>query len=263
MIDEASLMEFSHYFPDNRQLEKDYLLNFMLKIISINKISNYLDFKGGTSLYMFNGLDRFSEDLDFTYLKTDKIVNKNIDMLIDPVIKDFQLSYKINKNKGNIITKNNKGNISGIRTEIVVEGPLFQKTGTRQRIKIDISTRNDILFKPENAKMESKYNDIGMIILYKMPLNEILAEKFCAIIERSRARDLYYIYFLLKNKNIEFNKKIFMEKLEKREEYFSNEILIKNIYNITENAWKEELGYIIKDLPGLNDVITFIIDKIQ
>jgi len=33
MIDENTLESFANLFKDNRQLEKDYLLNLMLKVI--------------------------------------------------------------------------------------------------------------------------------------------------------------------------------------------------------------------------------------
>ncbi|EQD50668.1 protein containing DUF1814, partial [mine drainage metagenome] len=164
----------------------------------LNKVSQNLEFKGGTALYLFHGLDRFSEDLDFDYIgKTDEI-NNEIDSLIEPVIRDFGLSYKIGKSKGNVLIRDEGNTITGIRSEFFIEGPLFGKTGKRHRLKLDISTRNDVLMKPEYSTLVSKYNDIGTMLLYKMPLQEMLAEKLCAVTEREKARDLYDAYFILK-----------------------------------------------------------------
>mgnify|MGYP000975988095 CR=1 FL=1 len=52
----------------DQQIEKDYILSWLLKGISQNKLlSGVLVFKGGTCLKKFYFEDyRFSEDLDFT-----------------------------------------------------------------------------------------------------------------------------------------------------------------------------------------------------
>jgi hypothetical protein len=263
MIDEETIMSFSHFFKDVRQLEKDYLLNLILKIISINKISNNLVFKGGTALYMLCGLDRFSEDLDFTYIKRDdKDISIHIDSLIEQVIHDFSLNYKISKNKGNILIRDENGKVTSIRTELFIEGPLFKKIGARHKIKIDISTRDDIILKPEAEKFLSKYNDIGIILIYMMQTQEILAEKFCALIERTQARDLYDAYFLLKYKNMNYDEDMIINKLKKRKETFDRKLLLQRIEKINEKIWKEELSYIVSSLPKLNEIKAFVKNNI-
>ena len=111
MIEKSALLSFSNFFADRRQLEKDYLINLMLKMISVNKLSNMLEFKGGTALYMFHGLDRFSEDIDFTWIANARELSKTIDALIKPVVENFNLSYSIKKNKDNLIVKDENGAI--------------------------------------------------------------------------------------------------------------------------------------------------------
>jgi len=170
---------------------------------------------------------------------------------------DFGLSYKISKSKGNVVIRDEKG-ITGIRSEFFVEGPLFGKTGRRHKIKLDISTRNDLLMEPEQATLVSKYSDIGTIILYKMPLQEMLAEKLCAIAERSKARDLYDVYFLLKYKGLKYEESIVAKKFEKRGEAFTTEHLLSAIEKVSVNLWKEELQYIVPRLPDLGEVKEFI-----
>ncbi|EQD44541.1 protein containing DUF1814, partial [mine drainage metagenome] len=123
MIDEKTLLSFLHFFQDERMLEKDYIINLMLKTISINKLSDFLVFKGGTALYLFYGLDRFSEDLDFTYTGSADELVRGIDSFIDPAVRDFELSYNIRKEKRNIAVKDSSGVVSGIRSELFVEGP--------------------------------------------------------------------------------------------------------------------------------------------
>jgi predicted nucleotidyltransferase component of viral defense system len=262
MIDENTLMSFSHFFADTRQLEKDYLVNLMLKAISVNRVSNNMEFKGGTALYMFHGLDRFSEDLDFTYIGNDTVTGERLDFYIEPVIKDFGLSYNVSKNKGNVVVRDDGGAILGARTELFIEGPLFEKTGVRHKIKIDISARNDTIMKPEAARLVSKYGDIGTILIYKMPIGEALAEKFCAIMERLKARDLYDAYFLLKYKEVPYNESMIVEKLNKRSETFDKKVLLTSLDMINANIWNEELAYLIKNLPELGEVKEFVKSKI-
>src|SRR3990167_9382115 len=64
--------------------EKDYLIDIALLSISRNT-KNELVFKGGTCLYKFHKLNRFSEDLDFS--ATDKI---DLNKLISSIILDFE-----------------------------------------------------------------------------------------------------------------------------------------------------------------------------
>ena len=254
MIDEASLLKFRNLFGDERQLEKDYLLNLMLKTISINRISNYLEFKGGTALYMLHGLDRFSEDRDFSYVGDASGIGARIDSLIEPVVKDFERSYNITKKKGNVLVKDENGLLTSIRSEFFIEGPLFAKTGKRHKIKIDISVRQDLILKPESLSFVSKYYDIGTMVIYSMPIEELLAEKLCAMMERDEARDIYDAYFMMQRKSIIYDRVLFNKKLKLRNEEYDEKQLISKIRAMKENKWKEELKYLVKDLPKLGEV---------
>ena len=83
MIDERTLLDLSGRFRDSRQLERDYLLTLLLSEI-YRVFSTDLIFKGGTALKYFYGLNRFSEDLDFTYAGVcDSIVRKQITTKIE------------------------------------------------------------------------------------------------------------------------------------------------------------------------------------
>ena len=254
MIDEDTLRSFAHFFSDERQLEKDYLVNIMLKVFSVNRISTDTEFKGGTALYMFHGLDRFPEDLDFTYTGKDIGMISRIDSLLAPVLKDFELSYRISKNKGNVPVKDSAGKVSGTRTELFIEGPLYATTNVRHKIKLDVSFRGDAIMEPEPARMTSKYADVGTILLPKMRIEEMLAEKFCAIVERTKARDLYDAYFMIKFKNIGYDHGLVEEKMRRRGERFDRNLLEGRIKAFRESLWREELSSLLKELPKLAEV---------
>ncbi|MCK5399285.1 nucleotidyl transferase AbiEii/AbiGii toxin family protein, partial [bacterium] len=63
-------------------LEKDYVLTWLLIGISSSDMKQYLCFKGGTALKKFYFKNyRFSEDLDFTLLKSISFVEIEKDLL--------------------------------------------------------------------------------------------------------------------------------------------------------------------------------------
>src|SRR3989344_1000332 len=93
--------------------EKEYLQYVFLNAIS--KYSEKFIFKGGTCLRICYGLERASEDLDFSV----SISIKEIKEIVKKCLKDFEflgINYKIYAEK---IFKSN------IRFEIRFEGPLF------------------------------------------------------------------------------------------------------------------------------------------
>src|SRR3989344_6778008 len=65
--------------------EKDYLLDVALFSLSKNT-KNELVFKGGTCLYKFYKINRFSEDIDFSAVK-----DIDLDALIRKIIIDMSL----------------------------------------------------------------------------------------------------------------------------------------------------------------------------
>ncbi|MDG6931756.1 MAG: nucleotidyl transferase AbiEii/AbiGii toxin family protein [Nitrososphaerota archaeon] len=261
MIDEYTLLSFLPMFTDERQLEKDYLLNLTLKSISLSKLSTMLEFKGGTALYMLHGLDRFSEDLDFSYIGGQPIEDR-IDELMKQALTVIDLSYRVSKSKGNVLVREG-GRLVGIRSEFFVEGPLYSKNRVRHKIKIDISARNDTIKKPEVGRMVSKYYDVGSMIILTMPAGEMLAEKLCSIIERKEPRDLYDAYFLIKNGIARFDRKLFETKLELRNIDAGIDELKSSIEKIDERNWKGSLLHSVKLLAPVEHVRGYVLDNLQ
>ena len=263
MIDEQSLMEFSGYFADSRQLEKDYLLNLMLKVISINKISERLVFKGGTALHYFYGLDRFSEDLDFTYIGREESVIETTRAFED-VRSSYGAMYNIRKSKRVILEKDARGNTVGLRSEFFIEGPLFQKTRVSHKIKVDVSTRGDLIDAPLRPSVfVSGYRDIGSILVYVMDKDEILTEKLCAIAERTKARDVYDAYFLIRHLAVKYSGEQFEKKLVKRNESYSIDDVKLAIRKFDGGLWKEELSYLVGNLPNLSEVSAYLLKELR
>lgn len=78
----------------DKRLHEINLRNILYKFYTDPKISSQLAFKGGTCLYMFYNLDRFSTDLDFNALSTKIDTNTITELLEEYGIKDLDFSEK-------------------------------------------------------------------------------------------------------------------------------------------------------------------------
>ncbi|MHB8395839.1 MAG: nucleotidyl transferase AbiEii/AbiGii toxin family protein [Thermoplasmataceae archaeon] len=248
MIDERDLMELSGNFKDVRQLERDYLLTLLLhEIYSV--FSDDLIFKGGTALKYFFNLNRFSEDLDFTFegekgTSGRKYLNDKIDSVLNHVSVQYEIVGR--ERRGNKVGND----IVGVNHEIRVRGPLNQRQGQLQNIKIDISLRNDIIRKPDLRYISPVYPDITTFSLPVMNVEEILAEKIAAMIERDKMRDIYDIYYLLAMKNLKYDEKSVEEKMLRRGEVFKKTDLRRKLLEArSKMKWRSELAYIVNPVP--------------
>src|SRR3989344_5567373 len=118
------LARFSHFKP--YQQEKHYIQSIILNSI-YSTVTNELIFKGGTCLLFFYGLNRFSEDLDFTMTKDFEL--KKVISNIKRDLESLGISHKISKMQENDIS---------FSLKIGVEGPLFSKEIERCFVSIDI-----------------------------------------------------------------------------------------------------------------------------
>ena len=185
MIDEKTLMQYSYKFQDIRQLEKDYLLALLLYEI-YNEFDDELIFKGGTSLKYFYNLNRFSEDLDFSYISKKNSLN-TIYAKMNRAFKHVNLQYDIlsTEHRGHKI----RDNVVGINFEIRIKGPLYNKLNYMENIDIELSLRNDDILPPDIKYLVPFYPDIPMFPVPVMSLNEIISEKVASISERDKMRD--------------------------------------------------------------------------
>lgn len=257
MIDEGTLESLSGRFRDKRQLEKDYLLTLLLYEISL-KLTDELVFKGGTALKFFYGLNRFSEDIDFTYSKIADATGRNrLDAKIETALKSFGIQYSV-ENREKRYAKDGDI-IRGLNYSIRVKGPLNGKSGELQNIKIDISFRDDLLLKPKLMYYSPIYPDITTFPAYVMDQKEILAEKVASIIERSKMRDIYDLYYFMKFRNVPYEKSLIAEKMDRRGETFDIEKLSKKIDLATDKMkWRSELAYLIAELPDGEEVANYL-----
>lgn len=222
--------------------EKDYFQEILLLAVS-REVPN-LVFKGGTALYKLHGLDRFSEDLDFS----GKIGDKDIDKLAG-YINDFGYPTKVVKDRPK----------TGMLLTFVSEGFLYQ--GTQEslaRVQMDVS-EGEILLDTEWKQLFPQYPDIPSFRLKSMSLQEIMSEKVRAMVVRKKARDAYDIWYLL-NKGVEFNKKLIQKKLDMYELKFGKKLL-NDTFDDIEIIWNRELRALMASPPDLEAVKKEIMKK--
>ncbi len=235
MISKEELVELKNKRGINLYyLEKEYL-----QYIFLNAISKYGDsivFKGGTCLRICYGLERASEDLDFS-------CSFNVSKLKEIVkncLKSFEL---LGINYFDLIEKEFEGNI---RFEIRFKGPLFNgNLNSANNLKIDFN-KNKFFFK--NAKViKQEFSDVSTFVLIALEEKEILAEKIRAIANRKQARDLYDLWILL-GKKVEVDKDLIKKKLKEEK------VTLKDIRFISKEAYEQDLRNLIDFIPDYEQV---------
>lgn len=229
--------------------EKDYLIDIVLLLISRNT-KDELVFKGGTCLYKFHNLDRFSEDIDFS-------INKKLDVgrLVQKIMSDlklFGIESKIFKKRDAF---------DSILITLRIKGPLYK--GVPQgysKIGIDINLKSSVELEPVTAFYTSLFPLPGVSMLI-MQEKEILAEKVMAIMTRGKARDVYDLWFLLKQgTDADINL------VKKKLEYYKLDWDIREferMLDMKKAVWKTELKPLVVMPPDFDEAKRVIVEKIK
>lgn len=226
--------------------EKDYLIDICLLSIS-RRTKDELIFKGGTSLYKFYKLDRFSEDIDFTARR-----KFNVNLLLKRIISDMKL-FGVEA-----MIRDKKKVLNSFLINLRIKGPLYNgKPQSYSKIGIDINLKSSVDLEPMNAKYSPIYSDLPPFSLLIMQEKEILAEKVRAILERDKARDVYDLWFLLRE-GVEFNSDLVRTKLKYYNEKWSKNKFIKKLEE-KKKIWKTELMPLITDIPEFEETKKFIL----
>lgn len=232
------------------QIERDYLQHLFLLFLSRRESGNFV-FKGGTALQKLYGLNRFSIDLDFTLKGTSSKLAEILEGINKDLINfNFDSDIKITEKK------------ESITAQIKTKGPLYE--GTERSIsslKIEISRRENVLITPEKKEITPVYDDISPYFILVMRLDEILAEKSRALLKRSKARDLYDLWFLVK-RGVNIDREILQKKLD----YYGMSFKKENFIIAVENAsrlWKRELEPIVRELPDYETVKNVVVRRFE
>ena len=207
----------------SKLLEKDYHLTKILQKISEKKIKD-LVFKGGTCLNKcYLGFYRLSEDLDFVYNQDVKSKTKlQIKKILDGLRRELfgilnEIEFKTSKELGKgwkMLTSKEDPKIIGLE---IITTYISMIDNSAQTIKLEISFRKKLRNPTKMKAIKHEFFDaLGDPILRKdleievIDLTENFAEKFRALVIRKNVaiRDIYDIYFILKNNLVKIDKEL-------------------------------------------------------
>ena len=239
MIDTQKLKEISKLSGLRQwQQEMHYLQSIMLSIVS----DFPLLFKGGTYLWLFHGLNRFSEDLDFTAIGSIK------EEFSEHISRSLRLYGFRNEVK---IFKNDN---FGLSTRFMINGPLNTNDKDRCVIYIEISKRESALLPNVPLKLDLPQYDIPVKRILGMNLNEVSAEKIRAILTREKERDIYDLYFLVHRKGVVFDKELINKELDFYKIEFDSAIFLETLRGRKKLYSRELKPLILGELPAFNIV---------
>lgn len=154
-------------------------------------------FYGGTCLRIFHGLNRFSEDLDFTLLKRGE--SFNIEDYFPAIINEFQLL-----DRDVTITKKNKHNFGKVESAFLKDNThvynLSFQTEKSYKIKIEVDTEPPLGFATEQKLLLQPFSFMTRCIT----LPGLFAGKMHALLFRAwgnrvKGRDWYDYEWYIRN----------------------------------------------------------------
>ncbi len=224
------------------QQEKHYIQSLIL-----NAMAGFpAVFKGGTYLWFFHGLQRFSEDLDFTV--SDGLPAK----IIEVVSASLDLMGVANTVK--VISDDGMG--SSFR--VMANGPLHTGDKNRCAVYVEMSKREQVLRDRIPVRLERPEYQLPIKHLLGMGLDEVAAEKARAILVRDKARDVYDLHYLITRKSVPFDAGLVNKKLEIYGATFSKATFMKAVGKKRQLYSKELESMVFDDLPGFKGVMASI-----
>ena len=228
-------------------VEKDYVIEWLLKGIYESKLKEDLTFKGGTAIKKayFQKFWRYSHDLDFTSFSDPKALRERLEKVFRKIkeMAMIELEFKsFHVTEGSVIAS------------VQFLGPLRFKN----RIRIDITSDEVILTKPLLKTLKSDYPDVESYEVKVYSLEEILAEKIRSILQRGKSRDYYDVWMLLKVGKFDFCKvrELVAKKCRFKGIRFGIELVFEE-KKLEEAKRYGEIGLkdLVKNLPDFNSVI--------
>jgi predicted nucleotidyltransferase component of viral defense system len=240
----------------DRQIEKDYVLSWLLFALSKNQyLHNILIFKGGTVLKKAYFEDyRFSEDLDFTLID-ETVSNEQIQIefnnLFDFIKEESNIDMRIDPQKWTIHESGSP------QFYIDYVASLQGGMGSRD-LKIDVTRGEFLETEIETKTIFRNYSDLEEEFeLQCYSLAEVLIEKMTALMGRTEPRDLYDFWYLTEIERLRISDYLFdfqNKAQHKRQDSkrFMERVLSKE--TAFKRDWEKKLVSQIHDLPKFEKV---------
>jgi len=215
MIDKEFIRKLAtRYHTTEFNVLREYAQHLFLSLLYLQKGSDVMLFKGGTALRIIYNSPRFSEDLDFTALKISKTDIENLIQEVLVGIEKLGISVKIDE-----FSSTSGGYIGFLSLDILNENI---------SIELNISKRISARKKGEVVLISSDFTPAYNLI--QLPQKELVNEKIKALLDRSKPRDFFDLYFILRSNLLPAQQKGILlqvlDKLEKQEYDFSKELKV-------------------------------------
>lgn len=233
-------------------VEKDYALTWLLRGLYSrgSKLRDSFVLKGGTAIRKayFPETWRFSEDMDFTVIGDNDpdAMRASMEDAFAWLLRESGVNFSIDSfhvTEGAIIA-----NVQFI-------GPL----GFTNRIKHDINLKERMVLRPQRRPIKSGFPDLPRFNVLSYSLTEILVEKIRSIMQRGYSRDYYDVWRLAKEGKLNRSEieRLLVQKCELNGIKYQPKLLFnKRRLDEAHRFWVQGLGYLTKELPEFEDVIS-------
>lgn len=255
-------------------IEKDFVLTWILYGISqMSFLREKLIFKGGTALKKcYFGDYRFSEDLDFTLINTDK--NFKLEKLLKQACQFTQDYLEDFLPSINIVCKKytEKNPHPGDQEAFTIYAQLPWHREPYTRIMIEVTKQEIITNLAEDRVILSEYQIPCSASIKTYSLEEIVAEKLRALLQfsiklhergwaRSRARDYYDIWSIYNKYSATLNHekliKSFYLKCDYKQIHFKDyrDFFDPLVMGDVKKSWEYWLRPLISNLPSADHIL--------
>ncbi len=247
MINSTDLSKYANEWKiDTYSIIREYIQLVILGAIYQINNSEQIYFKGGTALRLIYKSIRFSEDLDFnSKLPREEIITilkKSID-LIKNILPGIYLDNIENK-------------YDNIHTRV-----MYKSTGLQQplNIAVDVNTKDGSL--DEYISLLSSPMPLPYYSFIKtLTIDEILAEKISALMNRSKGRDVFDVWFLL-NRQVKIDMNLLEKKMALYNKRITIEDIISKVQEYDEKKLKNDLNKYLPEnqrniVPLLKELLT-------
>jgi len=224
-------------------VEKDYVLGWLLFGLAQDKD---LVFKGGTALskVYFPRIWRLSEDLDFS------LVNGELKTRLEGI--GIVLAEVKAKSGIEFALKSSHLNSDYLQLKVQYKGVL-----DRNWITVGV-TMDEVVDRPVRKAIPQEYSDYVPFRVQVESLEEILASKLRAAIERKKCRDYFDLWKLFQ---MEFDtqtiRRVFVKKLAVKSLEYEGpaQIFPPDLQDTLKPYWERELGRLVNPVPDLEAVL--------
>lgn len=235
---------------DKKNIIKEVIQEIVLSALSKTDFFENAAFYGGTALRIFYGMDRFSEDLDFSLLESNANFElekyfKEIKNVSNSMGLNFDISKKEKQIKSNIESAFIKSNTKEVFITFFSNEDDFKKIIHNEKIiikfEVDINP-------PSHATTNIKYRLLPFPYQVRVyDIESLFAGKIHAVIARNwgsriKGRDLYdYIYYLSLGTKV--NLQHLEERLKQTKTIKKTDVLTRELLILILNSKFENINY--------------------